>query len=254
MTIKVVHIREKLAELGMAVEDVVLGDYDRIGELTAKKARGVDSALYKSVGCYFRPNYERGLLAAAMINRYKPKSVLEIGFGRGYWLTCAAKAMHESGLLDYELVSIDAKFDTAHIENMSKYFPEEWLKHAKLIPGESSTVLKKLAADGRKFDIVYIDGDHTYDGVKADWELVKGMFTKYVIFDDYHIGDGDDPNIQVSRMVDEIPDEYERELVIMDRELFIDDRIGMKTEDKRYGQVIMKHPDFSHVDRYAYDW
>ena len=37
-------------------------------------------------------------------------------------------------------------------------------------------------------DILFIDGDHTYDGVKNDFERYNKYVKKngYVIFDDYH--------------------------------------------------------------------
>ena len=88
-TFPMINIRDKLLELGVPVEDLVLGDFDAIGESTAKKNRTRDKKLYSTAGCFFRPNYERGLLAYAMVKRYRPKRILEIGFGRGYWSTCA---------------------------------------------------------------------------------------------------------------------------------------------------------------------
>ena len=71
-------IREKLEELGTPVSSLSLGDFDAIGEYTAKKTRGHNSDLYKSVGCFFRPNYERGLLIYTLIRKFKLTSFLEI--------------------------------------------------------------------------------------------------------------------------------------------------------------------------------
>ena len=55
-------IQEKLKEMGIELEDINLGDFDAIGEYTAKKNRTRNSDLYRKVGCFFRPNYERGIL------------------------------------------------------------------------------------------------------------------------------------------------------------------------------------------------
>ena len=57
-----IHIREKFKQLGVNIDDLKLGDFDQIGELTAKKRREPGSELYNNVGAFFRPNYERGLL------------------------------------------------------------------------------------------------------------------------------------------------------------------------------------------------
>lgn len=249
VTLKQIGIREKLTELGSPVEDTMLGDFDIIGEHTAKKSRGRDNPLYKTVGCVFRPNYERGLLAAAMVKKYKPKKILEIGFGRGYWSTCVARTLHDLNIPG-EITSVDVQFNKQHIEMMSNSFPHEWLSKIKMVQGRSVDILPQLDED---FDLVYIDGDHTYTAVKNDWQNVKDHFKQFVIFDDYHLPTSpEQQEIQVARAVDEISDEYIRELVIMDREIFMDDR---KLTSKDYGQVIVRHPDFvDPEDPYDYNW
>jgi len=49
------------------------------------------------------------------------------------------------------------------------YFRTDWVKQNTVVP----------------FNFAFIDGDHTYEGIKADFELVK--FTKRVLFHDYAI-------------------------------------------------------------------
>lgn len=249
INMKQIGIKEKLVELGMPVETMNLGDFDYIGEFTAKKSRPRDSELYKSTGCFFRPNYERGLLATAMVRRYKPKRILEIGFGRGYWSTCVAKAAHDLNL-QTEIISVDVKFNKEHIEMMSNMFPSEWLQHIKMIEGKSAEIIPTIEGD---FDIVYIDGDHMFDAVQADWLAVKDRFKQFVIFDDYHLPSAkSQAEIQVARAVDEIDKEYLKEVVIMDREIFADDRT---LQEKDYGQVILRSPMFVEpVNPYDYNW
>ena len=87
------------------------------------------------------------------------------------------------------------------------------------------------------FDLVYIDGDHRYDYVKKDWDYAKESARKFVIFDDYHLPTKIEKDIEVSKVVDNIKD-YKKELVIMDRRLFLDDR-RLKDEEIDYGQVIV---------------
>ena len=52
----------------------------------------------EKVGCFFRPNYERGILMYYLVRKLEIKSVLEIGFGRGYATFCMAKAMCDHGI------------------------------------------------------------------------------------------------------------------------------------------------------------
>jgi cephalosporin hydroxylase len=246
---RTVDIAKKLEELGTPASTFSLGDFDAIGEYCAKKGRGHDSPLYARVGCFFRPNYERGILAAAMVKRYRPTQILEVGFGRGYWAVCAAKAMVEAGI-DGKITSIDPSIDKQHIKLMEKLFPREWLSKITMVEGRSVDVIPQL--DGR-FDVVYVDGDHTYGAVKADWELIRDRFDQFAIFDDYYKSESSTArDVAVARAVDEIPSEYERELVIMDRLLFMDDRGDV---NKDYGQVIIRKPGFvDPVDEYAHNW
>ena len=64
---KIKNIKEKLKELDFDLSEISLGDFDLIGEYCAKKSRSRDSELYKSAGCFFRPNYERGILIYSLI-------------------------------------------------------------------------------------------------------------------------------------------------------------------------------------------
>lgn len=249
MQITVKDIRTKLDELGTPVSSLALGDFDAIGEYCAKKMRGQDSDLYRTVGCFFRPNYERGILATAMVNRYRPKRILEVGFGRGYWAVCAARAMTQAGI-DGQVISIDPSIDQQQITLMERLFPREWLSKITMVAGRSSDVIPEL--EGR-FDIVYVDGDHSYGGVKADWEAVRDRFDQFTIFDDYYMSESATAkDVAVARAVDEIPSKFERELVIMDRILFMDDRGDVK---KDYGQVVLRRPGFvDPIDEYAHVW
>ena len=58
-------------DVDVKIEDIKLGDFDIIGEYTAKKNRGQNSDLYRKVGCFFRPNYERGILIYSLIKKYQ---------------------------------------------------------------------------------------------------------------------------------------------------------------------------------------
>ena len=231
---KITNINDKLEEMGVPIESLSLGEFDQIGEHTAKKERSPGSHLYNSVGAFFRPNYERGLLIYSLIRKHDIRSFLEIGFGRGYGTMCAAKAIHENG--GGKVVSIDPYFDENHIKKLLTIYPKEWFNLIDLKAGFSRDVLPEL---DEKFDFIYIDGDHTYNTVKFDWENTKDKFNKFLLFDDYHMKSRKGDNIECAGVIDQI-EGYNKELIIMDRRIFFDDR-RIPDEEIDYGQVLVTH-------------
>jgi predicted O-methyltransferase YrrM len=218
---KIIDIKDKLTEIGIDLnKDIALGDFDQIGELTAKKSRSPDSELYKSAGCFFRPNYERGILIYSLITKFGLTSFLEIGFGRGYSTFCAAKAFSDMGIQG-KIITVDPNFDKEFLQSMSRIFPNNWWSMIQFQQALSKNYLSNLKDES--FDLVVLDGDHSEAGVRLDWHLTKDRFNKFLIFDDYHLPPKNDPGIQVTPVVDSIK-EYTKEAIIMDRRIFTDDR------------------------------
>ena len=219
-------------------DDISLGDFDTIGEYTAKKNRDKSSNLYKKVGCFFRPNYERGILIYSLIRKFNISSMLEIGFGRGYSTFCAAMAMHDSGI-DGKITTIDSSFNKDYITHLSKIFPKQWFEKIQFVHSTSDQFFDKIDSKSHTgYDFIYIDGDHRYDYVKRDWNNSKDLYNKFLLFDDYHLPTKDSgPGIECARLIDEI-DDSSKELIIMDRRIFPDDR-GYTDNQIDYGQVLL---------------
>lgn len=230
--IEKIHIREILKELGSPVESLCLGDFDFIGEFTAKKQRSTDSQEYKKAGAFFRPNYERGLLIHALIKKYDIETYLEIGYGRGYSSICAAMTMSQLGR--GEVITIDPALQKEQVENLSKVLPNEWLSRIRFY---QSTSDEFFSSQDKKFDMAFIDGDHRYSAVKNDWENVIKNNPKVILLDDYHLLSKQEKDIEVSNLVDSL-DEPSKRLVIMDRRIFLDDR-RYTDEEIDYGQVLI---------------
>lgn len=231
---KKIMIQEKLKNMGVFLEDINLGDFDVIGEYTAKKNRSKDSELYKKVGCFFRPNYERGVLMYYLSRKLKFESVLEIGFGRGYSTFCMAKAMCDHGI-DGKITTVDPSFNNDFLNQLAQIFPKAWFEKIEFINNTSEQFFKDHPDN--KYDFIYIDGDHRYDAVKLDWENCKDRFDKALLFDDYHLPTKRQKDIECSRVIDEINDES-KELIILDRRIFFDDR-GYTDDQIDYGQVLL---------------
>ena len=234
---KILDIRKKLQDLGLSASDMSLGEYDYIGRFTAERTRDQNHPLFKSVGMFYRANYERGILVSQLIKKYKIESMLEIGFGRGYSTFCAAKTFCELGIKG-KIDTIDPNFDRNHLEMLSKVFPKEWFECINFLPGTSRQVLPNI---DKKYDLVYIDGDHSFEGTKYDWEMTKDKWNKCLLFDDYHLPSTNDPGIQCRELIDTV-EHPSKELIKMDRRIFFDDR-RVSDEDLGYGQVLLTNPD-----------
>jgi predicted O-methyltransferase YrrM len=80
---------------------------------------------------------------------------------------------------------------------------------------QSENVMKKLS--GNKFDIIFIDGDHSYDGVKKDFEIYYNLLSDngIMIFDDYNKSNN---NKGVYKLINEIINKK----IFIEKYLFID--------------------------------
>ena len=234
---KVTNIKDKLAEMGIDPQSIVMGDFDAIGEFTAKRQRGIEDPNYKKYGAYYRANYERGILIYFLIRCFNIQSVLEIGFGRGYSAFCAAKAFHDGGI-NGKITTVDPALDEKQINPLTQVFPKQWFEKIQFVRGPSQTVVPGLEGN---FDLIYIDGDHSYEATKTDWENCKSKNPKIVLFDDYHLPTKEDPGIQCAKAIDEIDWNVEGfdapELIRLDRRMFLDER-GYTDDQVNYGQVL----------------
>jgi cephalosporin hydroxylase len=153
-----------------------------------------------------------------LVRDLEPGVVVEIGSARGGTLFAWAKSAPRDALM----VSIDLpggdfnfrgddQYGKRNYERMADYKRDE--QTLKFIKGNSQSdktrdaLLKIL--DGRLIDLLFIDGDHAYEGVKRDFELYSPLVRDggLIGFHDV-VNHPAEPLCQVDRFWNEIRDEF----------------------------------------------
>jgi hypothetical protein len=127
-----------------------------------------------------------------LFNQVKIKRMLEIGpWDGGVFKTILEKSKNRPD----QITMIDSwgedflgcKFrDYSHIEKIAKDF--DYKGGLEGITGNSHGILPKLIEDGRKYDLILVDGDHSYWGewldIVGSWPLLDDF--GIMIVDDVH--------------------------------------------------------------------
>jgi predicted O-methyltransferase YrrM len=172
-----------------------------------------------------------------------PGVVLEIGSYKGGSLYSISEFSRE----DATLVSIDMPFglfggsevtaeDFIRLEReikknrpQQKFYPIRADSHIE----ESRGALVEIL-NGRKIDVLFIDGDHTYEGVKKDFEMYSPLVSDdgIIIFHDI-VDHVTDPNTQVHRYWGEVIREFTtKEFIESEQQCWAGIGIILKKKDK----------------------
>lgn len=106
-----------------------------------------------------------------LVQEQRPSTVLEIGTMSGgtlrAWCACAAD--------DAQITSIDLPdgrwgggYDVSEVARLNSYTRDA--QNLTLIRGDSHDPVIRADVDHLEIDFLFIDGDHTYEGVKRDFE------------------------------------------------------------------------------------
>jgi hypothetical protein len=135
----------------------------------------IESIPNNNGGGFFLKNNQDELMIKDVISIVRPQKILEIGFNAGnssfLWLENS----------EASVVSVE-KNDNDSVQKAANLLTKEFNSRFKLIISDSQEVYNQIK--NIQFDIVFIDGDHTEDGVRKDILLAEKLNIPWLFFDD----------------------------------------------------------------------
>jgi len=172
---------------------------------------------WKSWGIAICPFQNKDEIAALfkVVEQIRPRTVIEIGTGWGGTLFLFATVASPDAIL----VSIDLPsnlFGRGYPnwkDSLYKSFARDRQK-IELVRGNSQQASSVEAVErvlrNRQVDVLFIDGDHTYEGVKKDFELYSPMMRKGGLIAFHDITPSlNNSEIEVPQFWNELRDTYE---------------------------------------------
>lgn len=158
---------------------------------------------------------------ADVIAELKPKNVLEIGTANGGTLFIMARLTDPAG----RVISLDlegGKFGGGYPEWKAPVY-EAFARNGQdfhLLRGNSHEAaslarVKKLLQD-EPLDLLFIDGDHTYEGVSKDFEMYSPLVRPGGLVGFHDILPHKNPVYGINKFWNEIKDGYEHQEIIND--------------------------------------
>ncbi len=157
-----------------------------------------------------------------IIKKEKPKAVIEIGTARGGTLFLISKSIPEESLI----ISIDLpggsfgygypKIKMRLFKSFSRPKQKMYLIRADSHKIDTLSKVKKIL-NNKSVDFLFIDGDHTYEGVKKDFEMYSPLVKNAGIigFHDIVVSKKGS-NIGVNDFWNQIKKNYENEEIVED--------------------------------------
>lgn len=144
------------------------------------------------------------MLLFDLLGGFRPSKVLEIGTWKGYSAVTWGKAFDPE---EITTIGNDKSVGNAEIA-------DEWDQGGVEclfihINKDSHDPEVANSIKDHSYGFIFIDGDHSYEGVKKDWELYKDKITPGGVFV-FHdvVYTAPDPEVNVKRLWEEIRDDY----------------------------------------------
>jgi cephalosporin hydroxylase len=154
------------------------------------------------------------LQLAKILEERHPESICEIGTGRAGTLLLWMRIADPTAMI----ASIDlpgGMFGGGYRLHRARYYQglAGSKQHLSLLRGDSHSLetfqsLQKILGP-RKLDFLFIDGDHTYEGVKLDFERYANLVADEGLIALHDIADAIDSRVGVSRFWNEISKGFE---------------------------------------------
>ena len=139
------------------------------------------------------PDITTCIIFKSVVEVTKCKNILEIGFNFGH---SAFTFMTVNPDIIYHSVDIcQHKYTKPNFEKLSEIFGDRFTFAEK-----NSRRLKP--EDVKKYDLVFVDGDHSTHGMSSDLNLCNEAKIKYILVDDYVRCLSEEENIYPKQLID----------------------------------------------------
>jgi len=203
-------LRDTLQQLGESAEEARWAPLRRLAAVTALTRLEADR--------FERANWWRGPLLYTLVQRLRPRHILEVGAGHGYGALCMAQASVDGGwtatvwtidrlapttpqrcVVDEENGPRCLRMSVAEL--WAQYVPAALSQRVRWLTGDSRSVMTAWRTDGRPaVEFCFLDASHDYWSVKHDFVAALGVAAAgcTFLFDDYTAR----PRFGVRRLID----------------------------------------------------